>query len=241
MLRFFRHIRKGLIDSSSTRKYILYAVGEILLVMIGILLALQVNNWNEWRKDRVKETEVLNDLLKNLELNRELLMNTIDDHGTFDNSAQVILRAFKEDQPYHDSLSHHFLQAKRVGTTLTTLTKSGYESMKNAGFDIIRSKTLKDEIIFLFEHVHQQFDQVARYIDHRDTPLLSVYLDHFWQDAGYRYVPNNYEELKENRRYYSVLNDGLRMRSWLRIQMDKVLKQNSKVDQLIRDELEIFQ
>ena len=51
MLTFFRRIRKGLLTDGATSKYLLYAIGEILLVMIGILLALQVNNWNEERRD----------------------------------------------------------------------------------------------------------------------------------------------------------------------------------------------
>ncbi|MBO6535603.1 MAG: hypothetical protein JJ966_05230 [Balneolaceae bacterium] len=50
MLRFFRNIRQKLIENGNLRKYFWYALGEILLVMIGILLALQVNNWNESRK-----------------------------------------------------------------------------------------------------------------------------------------------------------------------------------------------
>jgi len=50
MLRFFRQIRKNLMEQNKIRTYLFYAVGEIALVMIGILLALQVNNWNEQRK-----------------------------------------------------------------------------------------------------------------------------------------------------------------------------------------------
>ena len=52
MLTFLRKIRKSLFDSGSIRRYSLYAIGEILLVMVGILLALQVNNWNESRKSK---------------------------------------------------------------------------------------------------------------------------------------------------------------------------------------------
>ncbi len=57
MINFFRKIRKQLADQNKPLKYFRYAFGEIVLVMIGILLALQVNNWNEVRKDqrRVKE------------------------------------------------------------------------------------------------------------------------------------------------------------------------------------------
>ena len=57
MLTFFRRIRKGLLGSGQARKYLLYAIGEIALVVIGILIALQINNWNEWRKDRIIEKE----------------------------------------------------------------------------------------------------------------------------------------------------------------------------------------
>ena len=49
MLRFFRQLRKDQLMSDKSRKYLLYALGEILLVVIGILLALQINNWNTER------------------------------------------------------------------------------------------------------------------------------------------------------------------------------------------------
>jgi hypothetical protein len=49
MLKFFRSIRKNLLTTSKTGKYFQYAIGEIILVVIGILLALQINNWNTQR------------------------------------------------------------------------------------------------------------------------------------------------------------------------------------------------
>jgi hypothetical protein len=69
MLTFLRKIRKSLIESGSARKYVLYAIGEILLVMIGILLALQVNNWNEVRKQRNEETKLLGSIYKQFNYN----------------------------------------------------------------------------------------------------------------------------------------------------------------------------
>ncbi|MFK2819212.1 DUF6090 family protein [Flavobacteriaceae sp. LMIT009] len=71
MIKFFRKIRYNLMSENKTGKYFKYAIGEILLVMLGILLALQVNNWNEERKDRVEEIIILESLDKNLILANE--------------------------------------------------------------------------------------------------------------------------------------------------------------------------
>tara|TARA_Y100000385_G_scaffold291468_1_gene369658 strand:+ start:2899 stop:3690 length:792 start_codon:yes stop_codon:yes gene_type:complete len=58
MLTFLRKIRKSLIESGSSRKYLLYGIGEITLVVIGILIALQINNWNEKRLALIEEQKL---------------------------------------------------------------------------------------------------------------------------------------------------------------------------------------
>ena len=63
---------------SKTGKYFQYAIGEIILVMIGILLALQVNNWNEDRKERTSEQKILNEILIDLEFAQKDLIRDID-------------------------------------------------------------------------------------------------------------------------------------------------------------------
>jgi len=62
MLKFFRKIRQRLLNEGKSRQYLVYAMGEILLVMIGILLALQVNNWNEKNKERQHQMDQLSNL-----------------------------------------------------------------------------------------------------------------------------------------------------------------------------------
>jgi len=64
MIKFFRKIRYDLMNQNKTTKYLKYAIGEIILVMIGILLALQVNNWNESRKSRAQELNLAKQLLE---------------------------------------------------------------------------------------------------------------------------------------------------------------------------------
>ena len=66
MIKFFRRIRGKLLSEGKTGKYFKYAIGEIVLVVIGILIALQINNWNESRKDYAKSRNYLSEILKDL-------------------------------------------------------------------------------------------------------------------------------------------------------------------------------
>ncbi len=85
MTRVFRNIRQKLASENKVMAYLRYAVGEILLVVIGVLIALQVNNWNEGRKDRKLEHEYLLRLhedmlasLKNVKKNIKDITEQID-------------------------------------------------------------------------------------------------------------------------------------------------------------------
>lgn len=73
MLRFFRQLRKKLMEQNKVRTYILYAIGEIFLVVIGILIALQVNNWNESRKAKAISDSTLESLKVELTEDRSQL------------------------------------------------------------------------------------------------------------------------------------------------------------------------
>ena len=71
MIRFFRKIRQRLLTENKFKKYIFYAIGEIMLVVIGIIIALQVNTWNENRKLNIEELEYLKRLNKDLTISIE--------------------------------------------------------------------------------------------------------------------------------------------------------------------------
>ncbi|MCC8359848.1 DUF6090 family protein [Salinimicrobium sediminilitoris] len=82
MINFFRKIRRGLLSENKFSKYLLYAIEEIILVVIGILIALQINNWNENRKDTIQEKVVLKNLLENLDLARSQSVSLISNEDT---------------------------------------------------------------------------------------------------------------------------------------------------------------
>ncbi len=77
MINFFKKIRKKLAGDNKPLKYMRYAIGEIVLVVIGILIALQINNWNELKKERLKEYQILMALQKDFRVNKSNLDRTI--------------------------------------------------------------------------------------------------------------------------------------------------------------------
>ncbi len=78
MIKFFRRIRQRLVTENKVSKYILYAIGEIVLVVIGILIALQINNQNDLRKTRDKEVHYLRNINTDLAINIQELDRYLD-------------------------------------------------------------------------------------------------------------------------------------------------------------------
>ncbi|MEQ9090827.1 MAG: DUF6090 family protein [Balneola sp.] len=161
MIRFFRNIRQKLLQNGNIRKYFWYALGEVFLVVIGILIALQINNWNEANKTRAIEKQILvqirNDLngaIRDIDGNTEFYNNSIE-------SADIILDHMGSNQPYHDSIGVHISRAF-VWVKLV-MNRGGYESVKSIGIDVISNDSLKNDIINLFEgtiYFHREFESI---------------------------------------------------------------------------------
>lgn len=99
MTKFFQRIRKKLSESGKVRSYLIYAIGEIVLVVIGILIALQINNWNEEYKDRQLEQAYYCKLLEDITQDQVLLKKLIDED---------------QERIYWVNQSIHLLQQKTV-------------------------------------------------------------------------------------------------------------------------------
>ena len=104
MIKFFRKIRYNLMEQNKTGKYFKYAIGEIVLVMIGILLALQVNNWNEARKNRLLELIYLENITADLNLNINELQEFIASRETCIKASDSILKNFEEYVPEYGNI-----------------------------------------------------------------------------------------------------------------------------------------
>ena len=90
MINFFRQIRQNLFSEGETGRYFKYAIGEIILVVIGILIALQINNWNEQRKNSANEKDLYRRIINDLKLDEIKLIENI--------------KRYKKDQNMHKAI-----------------------------------------------------------------------------------------------------------------------------------------
>jgi hypothetical protein len=91
MIKFFRKIRQNMLMENKTGTYFKYAIGEIVLVVIGILIALSINNWNSKRIENTEEQNVLINLKKDFQLNKENLESVLSDNEKYLKSDLEIL------------------------------------------------------------------------------------------------------------------------------------------------------
>jgi hypothetical protein len=151
MFRFFRQIRQSLLSQNKVSRYLLYALGEIILVVIGILLALQVNNWNETQNLRQVEFKLLQELKTDLEETRADLwsdkIKADEELRHTDSLYQVITINRLNNTPMPISISALFLYQRSA----LYPKKSAYKSLQAYGINTISNDSLRKNITDFFE------------------------------------------------------------------------------------------
>lgn len=218
MIKFFRKIRQKLINQNRVRKYLIYAIGEIILVMIGILLALQVNDWNDDRKNKKLEKEFLVGLKKTLrlDLDRNLKSQKINQEAL--TSMKFLIHHLESDLPYKDSLKYHFGAMSQF--QFWDLSESVFESLKSKGLDLISNKNLRDSLALAYGNHNKSINYAGfRYYDNIDHAILNIFNKRFekaWAgadedltvfdvDVNVYMEPLNYEELKTDQEFLYFL------------------------------------
>ncbi|WP_445385788.1 DUF6090 family protein [Robiginitalea sp. IMCC44478] len=213
MIKFFRRIRQNLLTEGKTVKYFKYAIGEIILVVIGILIALQINNWNENRKDNFVELKILqslnNDLITDINNLKGMIKN---DSLSIQYNRQLISILKDESVNYDASMARMFGDINRYDAFWPQ--KMGFESLKSKGLEIIKNDKLKSEIVNLYDF---QYAQVSESMDLKKQLYLntnSIFLDYLETissdtsrkfDDSHLKVPNDFNGLKKVDRFMNHL------------------------------------
>jgi hypothetical protein len=182
MIKFFRKIRKNLLSEGKTGKYFKYAIGEIILVVIGILIALGINNWNENRKTEIKIKQFLISLKSDLrnDLNEiEIVMegqfsrsNLMSEAITLSKNPDINAIISKDSKEYYESGSN-FTFFPTIGSYNTAISAGLIDNLNN--------EELKRSILNLYEHLYTRLAHNGVILDERTGQLDwegRQYIDH---------------------------------------------------------------
>ncbi len=154
MIKFFRHLRLKFIAEKNFQRYILYAIGEIILVVIGILIALQINNWNENRKAYHQSRSYLSEILKDLEVDTLAINSSIGFTQKHLKVEKWVLNRTDYDVKDADSL---WLSLGGFYATIP-LNKRTFQKMQNAGDSKLQGfDDLYDKIVTYYTRVHDRY------------------------------------------------------------------------------------
>jgi hypothetical protein len=197
MISFFRKIRQKLLAENRVTRYLAYALGEILLVMVGILLALQVNNWNENRKTQVFEKEILSLINENLSRDSILIMAELENALQAVQATDSILLQV-ERGIYDEKLN--LWMGKVVTFERFKSQSSGFEVLKSKGLDVISDKSLQIGLISYYDEslfkVYQAILDVEYFFNNDWIPVIKSEFNDF--DYKDRLEPRNAKNFFEN-------------------------------------------
>ncbi len=152
MINLFRNIRKKLISENRSiirnTNYLKYAVGEIVLVVIGILIALQINNWNEGRKDRIEEQKFLTRFEAEITTNIESISTSIMLNKNRMKRAEFLLKTMDSPQLAENSPSYFIRSIEHAGYTFyPVISDNTFQEIKSSGkLSLIRNEKIRNAL-----------------------------------------------------------------------------------------------
>lgn len=192
MIKFFRKIRQKLLTENKTEKYFKYAIGEIVLVVIGILIALNINNWNESRKRENLKQRLYVELYESIKSDTVNYNEDLNRLKSVKINTEILKEKIKFDAPYSSDLDSSLAKIgliRSIEADYTILTR-----ISDVGFEIMDDVDLKNEVI----HYYEDSKNFVKYVTRSKDLLEKIYPKYFTKHIiGEIAVPEDFEVLKK--------------------------------------------
>ena len=238
MIKFFRKIRQNQLSEGKTGKYLKYAFGEILLVVVGILIALQINTWNDERKNRLFEHEILTLINENLKNDSIALAKQIAYSKEATQLTDRLLTDVRNEN-YNDSLN--LWMGKIISFEMFKSHSSAFEILKSKGIDVISNKELQLELISYYDQsvygVYEALEDVEDSFKVDWTPIIKEdFLDYKWREYAIPHDAEAFFKRKSNISLFKLYNEN---RSSGRIHyLELTLEKISRIRELSKEHLD---
>ncbi|HLF64193.1 MAG TPA: DUF6090 family protein [Saprospiraceae bacterium] len=174
MIKFFRHIRQSLLSENKFSKYLLYAIGEIILVVIGILIALKINNWNEQQKLNRLEQRYYCKLLEDVNQDVIQIAKHLSENEDRLSSGNMLLHLLQQENPDRVEVIRHLQGATSKTTYTFKPSLAAFDDLKSSGnLIILRDLSIKDKLINYYSTLEGYID----IIDVNSDKTVALYFD----------------------------------------------------------------
>ena len=152
MIKLFRNIRKKLLEQGKTTNYLKYAIGEIILVVIGILIALQINNWNKQNEDRILEKRYVSELM--LDLQKDSIFISESRQRSYQQmvSKNKLTDYFEGQQFTEDSLVAYFSSQWKPVPKFNPITTTLDELKSTGNIRVIQNSSIRRKILETYNY-----------------------------------------------------------------------------------------
>ncbi|NKI30942.1 DUF6090 family protein [Croceivirga thetidis] len=217
MIKFFRRIRQKLISEKSFSKYLFYATGEIVLVVIGILIALKINNWNTETIEQKQELKLVHrlnsDLKNNLAEVKDIQSRLIINQQGIDS----LISGLKKNS-YTDMVPFYMNFAQRK--TFFTNSSTAYQMIRNGMANYFSNDQILEPVLNLYEidfeeinerqeQLHQEIDYLKRnFIFNEFEPAprkMQFKFNDFDKVSNDLFVPIDFNQLSNNKAFLNNL------------------------------------
>jgi hypothetical protein len=207
MIKFFRKIRQKLLIENKFSKYLLYAFGEIVLVVIGILIALQLNIRNEIRKTRNLETKTLIELRSDLMQNIDDIERNIVQLKECKKANEVVIYHMENNLAYNDSLDSYFANLYPYVTFSPIQTTFNY--LNQNGIKLLSNDSLRANISDLYANqfsLYKVFESTYL-VEHHNNYVKPMFMTEFETFELYEsFKPRRYSQFIKNEEYKQIMN-----------------------------------
>jgi len=210
MVKIFRKYRQQQLTDKGFGKYLLYAVGEITLIVIGILIAIQLNNWNENRKSRIQEVKTLKELRSDLVQSLNDIEMNLNVLRTCRKSNEIIKHCIVNKIPYADTLNRHF--ANLYPYITFSVNETTYSSLQQSGLSLISNDSLRISISDIYANQFGHFRSLMNdyMIEHYENYMKPMFITEFiTYDYPEEAIPKDYNLFIQNNNHEQITNFSL--------------------------------